>query len=602
MNLQRQAALRERTPGASLDEVLARAISSTRGSSDAQGRIIEKLGDLRTRFEEGRLRVAVIGQFKRGKSTLLNALLGTPVLPTGVTPVTAIPTFIEASDSAWAKIEFNSGKEPIVTSTASEIPGVLKRHISEAHNPHNRLDVESVAIGVRSDFLDEGIVLVDTPGVGSTFLHNTLTAEAVLTECDAALFVLSADPPITETEVSYLDKVRTLIPKIFFVLNKADLLDADEKSDAERFLSDVLAERCPTDTPDRIFVLSAKQGLNAKLNNEASALASSGLTRLESVLGGELAREKRAILLATGRQRLISLVGELLFHCDLERKALLTPEEELKRKAATFETSAAGFESERQRLADLLSIDCKQLLRELDAETDRVWDESRRVLHQLVADMADFSVEPNRARERITKTLSRYFATALQDSVRSFQVKLDERVSVHRARADALVNLVHQTAADLMEISVNLPQSEEAFQPKREPYWVAPEPAVSLLDLTGGVAEGLLPRAIREKRARARIIAEAEKAALRNVTNLDWAMRQNIEDSFRRFESSLSEQLDLALKATRQAMQLALQRRAARSAAIKVDIDEANRSVAELSDILTELQAMASDPSRPSKA
>jgi hypothetical protein len=57
------------------------------------------------------------------------------------------------------------------------------------------------------------------PGVGSTFLHNTLTAEAVLTECDAALFVLSADPPITETEVSYLDKVRTLISKIFFVLN-----------------------------------------------------------------------------------------------------------------------------------------------------------------------------------------------------------------------------------------------------------------------------------------------------------------------------------------------------------------------------------------------
>ena len=148
---------------------------------------------------------------------------------------------------------------------------------------------------------------------------------------------------------------------------------------------------------------------------------------------------------------------------------------------------------------------------------------------------------------------------------------------------------------------MKLPRSEEAFQPKREPYWVAPEPAVSLLDLTGGVAEGFLPRAIREKRARARIIAEAEKAALRNVANLDWAMRQNIEDSFRRFESSLSEQLDLALKATRQAMQLALQRRAARSEAIKVDIEQANCSVVELSDILTELQAMASTPHSPEK-
>jgi GTP-binding protein EngB required for normal cell division len=583
----------------SLDELLARALSSTPGSSEAQQQILERLRELRTRFDEGRLRVAVLGQFKRGKSTLLNALLGAPVLPTGVTPVTAIPTFIEASDSAWATIEFKSGKEPIVTWAAPEIPGILETHISEAQNPHNRLDVERVTIGVRSGFLDEGIVLVDTPGVGSTFLHNTLTAEAVLTECDAALFVLSADPPITETEVTYLDKVRKLIPKIFFILNKADLLDANEKSAAERFLARALAERYSTDPPDRIFTLSAKLGLNAKLTGDVGALASSGLSRVESVLGGELAREKRAILLATGRQRLISIVSELLFQCDLERKALMTPEEDLKRKATTFETGAVEFEFERQRLADLLAIDCKQLLRELDAETDRVWNEARCEVHQVVAEIRDFSVEPIRARERIRTTLSRYFATALQASIRSFQVKLDERVSVHRARADALVNLVHQTAADLMEISVRLPRSKEAFQPKREPYWVAPEPAVSLLGLTGGLAEGFLPRGIREKRARARIVAEAERAALRNVANLDWAMRQNIEDSFRRFESSLSDQLDQALKSTRQAMQLALARHAARSEAVKGDIDAANRSVTALSNILTELEEMAPTPQTP---
>jgi hypothetical protein len=254
------------------------------------------------------------------------------------------------------------------------------------------------------------------------------------------------------------------------------------------------------------------------------------------------------------------------------------------------------FESERRRLADFLAIDCKQLLRELDAETDRVWNEARSEVHQVVADIADFSVEPMRARDRITATLSRYFEQALRDSVCSFQVKLDERVSAHRARADALVTLVHQTAADLMEISMNLPRSEEAFRPKREPYWVAPEPAVSLLGLTGSATERLLPWAVRERRARARIVAEAEKAALRNVANLEWAMRQNIEDSFRRFESSLSDQLDQAMKATRQAMQLALQRRTARSEAIKADIEQANRSVMELADISMELKAIVSEP------
>ena len=70
-------------------------------------------------------------------------------------------------------------------------------------------------------------------------------------------------------------------------------------------------------------------------------------------------------------------------------------------------------------------------------------------------------------------------------------------------------------------------------------------------------------------------------------------MRQNIEDSFRRFELSLSNQLDVPLKATRQAMQLVLQRRTARSAAIKVDIEQANCTVVELSDILAEVEALA---------
>ena len=218
--------------------------------------------------------------------------------------------------------------------------------------------------------------------------------------------------------------------------------------------------------------------------------------------------------------RLTSLVSELLFQSELERKALLTPEEELKRKAATFEAGVANFEVERRRLSDLLSIDCKRMLRELDAETDRVWAGARGELRQIVA---DGSVERKSARERMTAALSRYFEQALRDCVGVFRAKLDERVSVHRDRAGALVNLVRQTAADLMQIPVNLPRPEEAFQPKREPYWVAPEPAVSLLDLSAGAAARLLPRTLRDRRARDHLAAEAEKAALRNVANLDWA-------------------------------------------------------------------------------
>ena len=83
----------------SLTELLTRAISSVPHPSEAQGEILKRLSALQSRFDEGLLRVAVLGQFKRGKSTLLNALLGARVLPTGVTPVTALPTFISAGKS-----------------------------------------------------------------------------------------------------------------------------------------------------------------------------------------------------------------------------------------------------------------------------------------------------------------------------------------------------------------------------------------------------------------------------------------------------------------------------------------------------------------------
>jgi GTP-binding protein EngB required for normal cell division len=581
----------------SLGFLLARAASSIPNPTPAQREILERLNRLRARLDEGMLRVAVLGQFKRGKSTLLNALLGAPVLPTGVTPVTAIPTFIKAGPKAAARITFKDDREPRLTSVEGEIPHVLDRYISEVKNPHNRFNVESVEIEIRSDFLDQGIVLVDTPGVGSTYLHNTQAAEKALTECDVAIFVVSSDPPITEVEVNYLRKVQELIPKIFFALNKVDLLDIQERRMAERFLADVLKELASTAQPFRIFSISARQGLQAKQYRDSRALAESGVQHLEQVLARELAQEKREIIFATGRLRSISLVGELLFQTKLEHKALLTPEEDLKQKVGTFESSVARFESERRALSDFILVDRARLLKELDAETDRLWKEAQNGLHQILSRIAGPRFDEAEARNQIMAELSRYFEQAFREFVELFRTKLSERLAVHQGRAGALINLVRQTAADLMEIAVVLPQSNKAFEVKREPYWVAPETVASLLDLSASVITRFLPSGMRESRARRQLAADADKAVLRNIANLDWTMRQNIEEGFRRFESCLSEQLSSALHATRQAMHIAIDRRAARIEEIDEYVKESTRSIASLSDIFTELQAIE-EPSR----
>jgi hypothetical protein len=104
-----------------------------------------------------------------------------------------------------------------------------------------------------------------------------------------------------------------------------------------------------------------------------------------------------------------------------------------------------------------------------------------------------------------------------------------------------------------------------------------------------------LPKSLREKRARDQLAADAEKAVLRNVANLDWAIRQNLQEAFRRFEFSLTEQLAQVLQATRQAMQLAIERRTARAEEMDEYVKDSARSIASLSNILSEIQAVKPD-------
>ena len=555
---------------------------------EGQCRTLARIDELLTRLDDDRLRVAALGQFKRGKSTLLNALLGATLLPMGVTPVTAIPTFIRIGDATRARIVFEDGTETVVKNDGADISDSLAQFVSEAHNPKNEKRVASVAIETPAPLLEKGVILVDTPGVGSVYAHNTAAAVAALAECDAALFVLSADLPITEVEVHYLEKIRKLIPNIVFVLNKADQLDGNEIGTAERFLKSVLADN-GFPTAEGIFVASSRRGLRAKTEGDANLVEESGIGPLERTLGDELIRRKGAILGAVSKARAIAIVGELLFQSKVRLKILTTPAEELREKAAAFETIAARFGVEREQFADRLSLDRKKLLRELEEETERIWARAKVEAHRIVAAVADDDLETEGLRKRIAVELSDYFEITLGEETARFHECLDGLVWTHRKRANELINIVRETAANLLDISASVVRSDETFQLRREPYWTAPESEASLAAFSIGALARLAPRRWRMKRARRRLAAETERAALRNIANLDWSLRQNIEEALRRFYASFAEQIEFALQDTRAALNLALERGSDQMRSAEKDVANAQAAVAALSRILSEL-------------
>ena len=159
------------------------------------------------RIAGGRFYVACVGQFKRGKSTLLNALMGESLLPSGVTPVTAVPTILRFGERCRARVRLRSGEWTDIAIADVE------QFVSEARNSENQRGVAALEVFVPSPLLRDGMCFVDTPGIGSVFSGNTATTHAFLPHIDAAIVVIGADPPIAGDGLALVERVAKEIPR-----------------------------------------------------------------------------------------------------------------------------------------------------------------------------------------------------------------------------------------------------------------------------------------------------------------------------------------------------------------------------------------------------
>ena len=318
------------------------------------------------------MQLAVLGQFKRGKSTFINALLGDDVLPTGVIPLTAVATFIAWRREPLVVVHFKgeAPNEEFAVHTADEIRNILFRFVAEEANPENRLGVERVDLLYPPDILADGTVIIDTPGVGSTLRHNTEAALQVLPECDAAFFVVSADPPITEVELEYLRRLKSKTARVFFILNKADYLRPDERRSVVEFVQKVLAEKSLIDADGRIFCISARDGLDAKQNGNEQMLARSGILELEDHLVRSLASEKKRWLEDAVRSKAEDILAQASTELGLRVRALNMPIEELAAKSEAFQEALRSIEDQRRITRDLLAGDHRWLREALDSRIE----------------------------------------------------------------------------------------------------------------------------------------------------------------------------------------------------------------------------------------
>lgn len=475
--------------------VLDTALEELAGLGDERDR--EQIAALRDRLAAARLRVLVAGEAKRGKSTLVNALLGRPLLPSGVTPLTAVATTVRYGEDPHAEVRFADGHEE------KHALAALDDLVTERGNPRNRRGIAAVTAFVDAPVLAGGVELVDTPGTGSVFTWDTDAAHQALETMDAAVFVLTADPPVSASERELLARVGELSVRTFAVLNKVDHLDAAGLEEAVEFTGRVLAR---SGHPGRVYPMSARAALDSgdpgfaafaadftaylaeRGSSDLAASASAHARRIARSLLDEVALTRRAAQMRAGdaASRVEQFTARLAEAAVHSRDAV----------------AVANAESARLLFAlnDAVGADGPRLARQVTAQLDVLLDGDLRAA-------APGEIE-QRGRERLVA-----LTVAAADAWRQDQRgRIEQGLAAVDARLaaglKAELDVLRGSAAELLGLDLAVPEPGGRLTEDRRFFYTTAED-VGQTELLAGAVRRRLPGELGRRAAREHLRREA---------------------------------------------------------------------------------------------
>jgi GTP-binding protein EngB required for normal cell division len=536
----------------------------------------EQIAALRARLDAARLRVLVAGEAKRGKSTLINALLGRAVLPAGVTPLTAVATTVRYGDDPHAEVRFADGHEEKQPLTA------LPDLVTERGNPGNRRHVAAVTVYLDAPVLAGGVELVDTPGTGSVFAWDTAAAHEALETMDAAVFVLTADPPVSAAERDLYATITGLSVATFTVLNKADHLDAAGLTEAAEFTRQVLAAAArssgTSDAPGRIYPVSARAEL---------AGGDPGFAAFAADFTAYLASSRVADLQAAAVLRARRIARSLLDEVTLTKRAAQLAAGDAAARVTRFGERLAEVAIRGQDAVAVTGVESARLLEDLNdaAEADglRLGRDIGRQLEEALGGQlraaAAAEIE-RRGRERLV-TLTIAAASAWRarrlDIIEQGLARTDARLA---ADLTAALGELRGSAAELLGLELLVPEpGGRLAENRRFFYTTADEPGQT--ELLAGLVRPRLPGELGRRRAREHLLRAAPDLVASQIGRARGDLQYRLSEATRALASSVELRYAEATARIQTAMRAAEELRGASVAeAEEKERDLAGREVA----------------------
>lgn len=518
---------------------------------------VETCAALKDKLASRTFNLVAAGQFKRGKSSVINALIGSSLLPTGVIPLTSVVTILCYGETLSIQVVLQDG-------TRREIDAErLADYVTEKDNPHNAKGVREVLISYPSPWLKQGIRMVDTPGIGSVYQRNTDVAYQFLPKADAVLLVLSVDQPVSQAEYDFLKQVSEYAGKMFFLLNKADLLSPADLRESIAFSKKVLMDAMGG--PVHLFPVSARLALEGQLQGSEKAIHDSLFPAFTRALGAFLMEEKGASMMVSVIRNLLRMVSQIRFRQEVELKSLAAPLSELRRKIELFEQKKRELLAASEEYDILLSAEVRKLLK------DTV-EEDLNAFKIRLTERVDASIEQHFAgnkelpSRKLHESLEQHATACIKSAFDQWRASENEKVAAafnalcarFTQKIDDMVDELFRFASELFAITFDstqagqLPGGGNDFYYK---FWSEPTSleilaSSMILALPKAIGARLILKRAQEK-ARDSIDMQAGRVRYDLATRLDQSTREFKGRMLRRLEATIQGVEDAITKGTK---------------------------------------------------
>jgi len=430
---------------AELIEMVDRGIQlvTSLGRQDLRRRLLES----RRRLLEPSIRVMVVGEFKQGKSKLINALVNAPVCPVDDDVATAVPTVVRHGGAPSAFLLMTTaggdpGDEPVLERRPVEL-GDLQQYVSERGNPRNERGLAAAEVFLPRKILSGGLALVDSPGVGGLNSAHSLTTLTALPSAHAMLLVSDASQEYTEPEIQFLRHALRITPNVACVLSKTDLYpNWRQVADLDRRHLD----RIRPDIP--LIPVSSDLRMHAVRSGDAEVNAESGFPELVTYLRRDIVGKAEALQRRSVAQDLASTAEHLTLALQSELGALTDPQS-TPRVIADLEAAKARTDELRRRSSKwqtTLNDGATDLIADMEHD---LRDRMRSI--QRDADAAIDQGDPGPVWDDIAEWLAQRVAAAVSDTFVWTSERaqwLSEQVAEHFAESDVALPLLQVEGTD----------------------------------------------------------------------------------------------------------------------------------------------------------